>query len=387
MKTFISYRRDDSQHPAGRIYDRLRIEFGSNNVCMDVDSFPVGTDFRTELHSAIDRCDILLAIIGDRWLEAHDADGNLRLQNPNDFVRIEIETALSKKIPVIPVLVGERPMPAPDELPESMRALAFRNGVMLRPGVFFYDDVGRLLDGARRVVEESKYVPTGLVKQAPPITRPQRPPASPAESRGIQRLMICLLICVLLGAFWYGVNASMRLSKMQAALRDTNAREDAYLKQIADLQDENRRRMEESLQVVPPIDPPASSHGRDKVSPVATPVAKEHRIELTNLYCERPINLVGPGQITMRVTVDGVHQDIKPNYPDNFEGKPCKTIKVGEAWQLSLQLEFDQEISVTFEDHFMIPQTIDKFLLNADTIEQGLPELRGKHTRLRWRGI
>lgn len=91
---FISYRRADSPDIVGRIYDRLVQEFGRNTIFKDVDSIPLGIDFKGYLHQTLSECNVLLAVIGDRWIDAVDDSGNKRLEDPNDFVRIEIESAL-----------------------------------------------------------------------------------------------------------------------------------------------------------------------------------------------------------------------------------------------------------------------------------------------------
>src|SRR2546427_12312485 len=106
---FISYRRDDSAGLTGRIYDRLQAHFGAEAVFMDVDSIPFGVDFRHYLTDAVAKCKVLLAIIGERWLSA-DASGHRRVDDRNDFVRIEVSTALARRMTVIPVLLGRTPM-------------------------------------------------------------------------------------------------------------------------------------------------------------------------------------------------------------------------------------------------------------------------------------
>ena len=148
---FISYRRDDSIDAAGRIYDRLVEHFGGESIFMDVDSIPLGIDFRQYLQDAVSRCDVLLAVIGHGWLEARHPEGSLagrrRLDNPDDFVRIEIQTALERGIPVVPVLVGKATMPAAKDLPDPLKELAFRNAAEVRPGKDFHDHVDRLIRG------------------------------------------------------------------------------------------------------------------------------------------------------------------------------------------------------------------------------------------------
>src|SRR3954467_4642134 len=92
---FISYRRSDSLDVTGRIYDRLEARFGRDSVFLDMDSILLGLDFRHQLDEAVGQCDILVAVIGDGWLEARDARGQRRIDGAQDFVRIEIESALA----------------------------------------------------------------------------------------------------------------------------------------------------------------------------------------------------------------------------------------------------------------------------------------------------
>jgi hypothetical protein len=119
-RIFISYRREDSGDAAGRLCDRLQTRFGRSNVFMDVDSIPYGVDFPQHLAQTVSRCDVLLVVIGERWLEARYAEGpkqgQRRLDDPEDFVRIEIQSALARDIPVVPVLIGQASMPRTDDL-------------------------------------------------------------------------------------------------------------------------------------------------------------------------------------------------------------------------------------------------------------------------------
>src|SRR5215469_4681140 len=123
-KIFINYRRDDSPGTAGRLHDRLAQTFGRNNLFMDVDHIPAGVDFVEYLHSQVAACRVFLAVIGRNWLDAKDDDGRRRLDNPDDFVAIEIAAALSRDIRVIPVLVDGALMPKARDLPEPLKPLA-----------------------------------------------------------------------------------------------------------------------------------------------------------------------------------------------------------------------------------------------------------------------
>lgn len=144
MKIFICYRREDSQHQAGRMYDLLEPVFGSENIFKDVDSMPVGVDFRVVLRDSIANCDAVLVLIGDHWEDVRDDAGRWRIDDAGDFVRLEIECALSTGIPVVPVLVGNAPMPAESDLPVQIRGLAYRHGILIRPDPFFRGDIGKL---------------------------------------------------------------------------------------------------------------------------------------------------------------------------------------------------------------------------------------------------
>ncbi len=147
-RVFISYRRDDSAGHAGRVHDRLEREFGRDLLFMDVDAIPLGANFAKVLGDEVGKCDVLLAIIGPGWLDARDDAGNRRLDNLNDFVRIEIAAALKRDIPVIPILLEGTRVPRPEQLPEDMRELAFRNGLDVRHASF-HIDMDKLIRGLK----------------------------------------------------------------------------------------------------------------------------------------------------------------------------------------------------------------------------------------------
>jgi hypothetical protein len=127
-KVFISYRREDSQYQAGRIYEAFVRALPPDTVFMDVDSMAPGDDFVEALEGWVQQCDVLLALIGPNWLKSIDPRTNLRrLDNLEDFVRIEVRGALARKIPVVPVLLDAAKMPTADELPDDIKALTRRN--------------------------------------------------------------------------------------------------------------------------------------------------------------------------------------------------------------------------------------------------------------------
>ena len=120
---FISYRRGDSAASAGRLYDHLKGHFASNYIFMDVDNLDAGIDFVEAIGESVGSCDVLIAVIGDRWLISSDEEGRRRLDNSEDFVRVEIATALKRGIRVIPVLVEGASMPRPSDLPDDLKSL------------------------------------------------------------------------------------------------------------------------------------------------------------------------------------------------------------------------------------------------------------------------
>ncbi|MCB1909699.1 MAG: toll/interleukin-1 receptor domain-containing protein [Rhodocyclaceae bacterium] len=128
---FISYRREDTEGHAGRLFEGLRARFGEDSVFMDVVAIEPGVDFRQVIDAKITKCDVLLALIGRQWLSAAGDDGARRIDQAHDFVRLEIAAALKRGIPVIPVLVQGARMPPAEQLPDDLSDLAFRNAVEL----------------------------------------------------------------------------------------------------------------------------------------------------------------------------------------------------------------------------------------------------------------
>lgn len=144
-RIFISYRRDDSLHVTGRICDHLSYRFGQQSVFRDLDSMPLGVDFRKHIEQTIDRCSVLLAIIGKDWLNTVDDSGGRRLEDPEDPVRVEIEAALERNIPVIPILVKGALMPDQRALPENIRQLKYQAGITIHED-YFKEGMERLIE-------------------------------------------------------------------------------------------------------------------------------------------------------------------------------------------------------------------------------------------------
>lgn len=144
-KIFISYRRDDSADVTGRIFDRLTSYFGRSAVFMDVDNIPPGVDFRSHVQDVIGQSTVLLAIIGKSWCDCRDPSGQRRLEDPNDFVRIEIESALARGVTVVPLLVRDARMPGQSNLPDTLQPLVYLNAPEVRSGHDFHSHVDRLI--------------------------------------------------------------------------------------------------------------------------------------------------------------------------------------------------------------------------------------------------
>jgi TIR domain len=154
-KIFINYRRGDEPGFTQALFARLEQAFSSEHLFMDVDNIPPGEDFVRMLDTQVEQCDALLAVIGKGWLNATDEHDNRRLDDPNDFVRIEIESALKHGKRVIPILVNDARMPRPDDLPESLRPLTRRNAVRLTHERFRADALS-LIKALQRSLEEAE---------------------------------------------------------------------------------------------------------------------------------------------------------------------------------------------------------------------------------------
>jgi hypothetical protein len=150
-KIFINYRREDSSAWAGRLSDHLSAHFPQSQIFMDVD-MDLGINFVEEIEKNVGSCDVLIAVIGKRWLISTDEKRRRRLGNPNDFVRLEIATALKRNIRVIPVLVDGASMPPSSQLPEDLKPLVLRNALNVSHERF-RADAERLIGGIGRALE------------------------------------------------------------------------------------------------------------------------------------------------------------------------------------------------------------------------------------------
>lgn len=159
-KVFISYRREDSAAEAGRIFDHLVSKLGAASIFFDINTIPFGADFRLYIKEVLMQCDVLLAIIGDDWLKAAYYDnlrkGKRRLDDPDDFVRTEIELAIKNGLTVIPVLVAQARMPKKNKLPASLADVIYRNAAEVRSDHDFHNQVNRLIQQIDQCSLENK---------------------------------------------------------------------------------------------------------------------------------------------------------------------------------------------------------------------------------------
>jgi hypothetical protein len=175
---FISYRRDDTEGEAGRLFDDLSRTYGDASVFMDVAGINPGIDFRKAIDDNVATCGVLLAMIGPSWVSMTNNSGQRRIDDPNDFVRLEIASALARDIAVIPVLVHDAKMPRPDDLPDNLKNLAYRNSVEITHARW-NSDVALLTKALGQYVTSSSYTSTEPVHATVPIQLP--PPNAPAH--------------------------------------------------------------------------------------------------------------------------------------------------------------------------------------------------------------
>ena len=156
-KILVSYRREDSAPYTGRIADRLREHFGPQNVFVDIDTVKPGQDFVEVLEKSVASCDALIAVIGKTWTSKLDSDDGSRLQRNDDWVRMEVATALKRRIPVVPVLVGGAQMPKPHELPDDLLPLLRRQALEISD-TRFHEDLNRLINALGQAIGDGTAV-------------------------------------------------------------------------------------------------------------------------------------------------------------------------------------------------------------------------------------
>jgi hypothetical protein len=163
---FISYRRQDTAAYAGRIYDRLSAKYGAHNVFMDIDRIEPGQDFVDAINHSVAEAGVLLVLIGREWIKMTDKSGVSRLDNPEDFVRLEILAGLEQKTVIIPVLLADAEMPSAKSLPAPLQSFARRNAIEISDSRF-HSDVDRLIEAIEKIFNPQRAA-------VPPIRPEQR---------------------------------------------------------------------------------------------------------------------------------------------------------------------------------------------------------------------
>lgn len=221
-KVFISYRREDSEWQAHEIYTAILRTSGANkaDVFIDVDSIPLGVNFKDYIDAKVAEADVLLALIGHHWLDARNpTTGAQRLRDPDDFVRIEIASALRRKIKVIPIFLDGAKLPDDDHLPEELRELRFQNGIEVTRQSFD-SDVERLLSGLslRPQAAHQKPIATGGPEGDDALVVAT---SDAGFEDDVVLMSNSLPVIVFFGAAWCGVCAIIR-PQLEKAVRQEN---------------------------------------------------------------------------------------------------------------------------------------------------------------------
>lgn len=198
---FISYRRNDTSGYSRLLYERIAAEFGTDEVFMDVETLrEPGMDFVDAINEGISRCSVLLCLIGRGWLK-RDGDGHRRIDNSNDFVRLEVASALKRNIRVIPVVVEGAAIPGADELPDDLKLLARRQALDLSHEDWEYD-VGKLVDALSRIEGLTRTAKDRATDAAPERPPPPAPKASGSSWRtGVISAFAVIGLLALIGLF------------------------------------------------------------------------------------------------------------------------------------------------------------------------------------------
>lgn len=196
---FISYRREDSAGHSGRLFDKLRERFGKDRVFMDVSGIEPGVDFVEAIEKAVGSCDAFIVVIGKQWLSATDANGRRRLDNPEDFIRLELATALRRSIRVIPVLVQGATAPGSRNLPDDLKKLSRLQAHEISDNRWDFD-VGTLIETLERVLK--KDIPEGPGVKDDKIPTPPPPPPPRKFPRWIIAVIAGIVIAIGVYTFW-----------------------------------------------------------------------------------------------------------------------------------------------------------------------------------------
>ena len=221
-KIFINYRRDDTSGYAGRMYDRLAKHFGEDQIFMDIEHIDPGADFVEVINEKIAACRALIVLIGPQWLTISDETGARRLDDPKDFVRLEVATALKRNARVIPVLLKGAAMPRAQELPEPLALLSRRQAIAITD-TRFHQDVDGLIDCIEKTVGagdlgrsatsvESLATDAGKnLGSAPPKSQTPSPANERSQTRPKPITSIGVILVLSLATWWYFYTISMPL--------------------------------------------------------------------------------------------------------------------------------------------------------------------------------
>jgi len=230
---FISYRRDDTEGQAGRLFKDLSEAFGEDAVFMDVTAIQPGVDFRKAIEEHIASCGVVLTLIGRDWL-APDSAGRRRIDDANDFVRLETASALRRDIPVIPVLVKGAHVPRPEELPDDLRDLAFRNAVEISHAR--WDSDVQLLVNALRPILNVAASAREVRSVATPRMTVLTSPRGPASGRRWAAVAFAAAAVAIVAGVWIVTRMSSTPAQMPevSSVGATRAKVNQKLSQIAD---------------------------------------------------------------------------------------------------------------------------------------------------------
>lgn len=193
----LSYRREDSAGVTGRIFDRLSQEFGTDRVFMDIDSMPAGVDFHQHLQDMLADCGALLVVVGKGWRSQRKGQAP-RIMDPDDWVRIEVETALDRGIPVVPLLIDGAVLPTREQLPESLWPLLRRNALPVDSGRDFHAQLSRLIRDLRLQIG-----PEDTEVSSAPLSAPETVTSAAAHSvnwKALGRWILLLALIITVGA-------------------------------------------------------------------------------------------------------------------------------------------------------------------------------------------
>src|ERR1700693_3357030 len=171
-KIAISYRRADSEAMTGRIFDRLIAHYGKEAIFRDIDDIPPGIDFRVHINQTLLKTHILLAIVGPQWLRLASDRGGGRIPGEFGPARREVEPALRRRVPLIPVLIGSTRMPSSDQLPPSLKDFSFRNAVKVDTGQDFDYHMDRLIRSMDAILEQAPKSPPSRETKTPTPPKP-----------------------------------------------------------------------------------------------------------------------------------------------------------------------------------------------------------------------